>query len=234
MVPSNALHKLLSSPYQMTDPGDAGTITVDRQFAVVPIVSSGIETRTLAQPTKAGLQITLSMKTYVGAVTVTVTGGYNQAADTTFVLGTAADWVTLKSHQISTSYYWTIVAQEGTNIVETQQEMVISKLRLAVTAVTAVGSVQSLATNTLSYGLNVVKGGGTDLGLTLPAPLAGGVVVVKNNTASAAIVYPGGVASTSKINALATTTGISMGTVTSHTFLCENATQWWTLPLAIA
>jgi len=256
----NVLHRMYDAPYQMLDPGDGKTIWVNRQFATVPMVSAAAETRTLARPTKAGVVVTLLLKTYAaGAITVTVTGGYNQAADTAIIFNTTGDWVQLQSQMNDDVYCWRVVASEGVALTGVENafggvtagtvtaskglvvdankaldELVVSKLRLAITAVTAVGSVQSLATNTLSYGLNVVKGGGTDLGLTLPTPLTGGVVVVKNNTASAAIVYPGGVASTSIINALATTTGVSVATLKSHTFICENSTQWWTLPLAIA
>jgi hypothetical protein len=89
-----------------------------------------------------------------------------------------------------------------------------------------------LATNSLSPGLNVITGGGTDLGLKLPTPEVGLEVIVKNAIASAAIVY--GDVTATIINALATTTGLSVGATKDVTFLCENTTRWWSLPLAIA
>ena len=108
---------LFRSPYLKSDPGDAGTLTVDRQFAVFPIVTAAAETRTLAQPTKAGIQCMLVLDAYVaGACTLTVTGGYNKGGETSMVLGAAGvagDWVVFRSVKVGASYYWRVVASEG-------------------------------------------------------------------------------------------------------------------------
>jgi hypothetical protein len=110
--------------------------------------------------------------------------------------------------------------------------LTITKPKMVVTQVTAVGSVQSLATNSLAPGLNVIAGGGTDLGVKLPTAEAGLVVIVKNATASAALIY--GDVTATIINALATSTGFSVATTKTTTLICENTTRWWTVPLAIA
>jgi hypothetical protein len=47
--------------------------------------------------------------TYVGDVTLTVTGGYNVAGDTTYVLSAAGQWVTFTSVKVGSSYYWRLV-----------------------------------------------------------------------------------------------------------------------------
>lgn len=251
------------APLLVKDPGDTGTITIDRWGSVVPMVSAAAETRTLAAPNVAGLACLLVVDTYVGAITVTVTGGYDLAANTSLVFGAAGHWAKLVSVKVGTSYLWKILQWEGvtgptkvTDFTKIQgitngtayankavvlgaskeiDDILITKLRIARTAVTAVGSVWSLATNSLAAGLNVVTGGGTNLGLCLPTPEVGMEVIVKNASASTVIVY-GDKATTSAIiiNALATTTGISVADTKITTFICDNTTRWWTLPLAIA
>jgi hypothetical protein len=132
----------------MADPGDAGTITVDRWGAVCPIVSEAAETRTLAQPTKAGMSCLLVIDAYVGAVTVTVTGGYNQAAATDIIMGTAGDWVQFVSVKVGTaSYYWRVVKHEGTNLADTGGGTLSSQTitTLNTTALTATNANSTLA-----------------------------------------------------------------------------------------
>jgi hypothetical protein len=237
----------------VTDPGDAATIVVDRYGAVVPMVSgSAGETRTLAVPTKAGILATLVHDTDGGgAITLTVTSGYNADAQTSIVFSDAGDFVTLLSVKIGDNYRWRVVGSEGTNL---QQEAVtadnvtvndtlsvtnavisyatITNPKHVVTAVTAVGSVQSLATNSLSPGFNNIAGGGSNLGVSLPTAAAGLECIIKNTSGSTAIVYTHTQAAI--INALATSTGFSVADTKTIRLICENSTQWWTDPLAIA
>lgn len=111
------LHDAFRAPFLMTDPGDAGTITVDRDRGVVPVVTTAAETLTLAQPTKAGLIHTVELDTDGGDLTLTVTGGYNNEADTTIVFERAGDFVTFISLKIGASYYWRILkSAEGMSI----------------------------------------------------------------------------------------------------------------------
>jgi hypothetical protein len=114
----NALQQLYKSPYSILDPGDAGVIAPDRQFGICSLVTGASgETRTLIQPLKEGLVCTMSLDTDGGGdVVVTVTGGYNADADTAITLGDAGDFVALLSVKAGTSYYWRVLAQEGTNV----------------------------------------------------------------------------------------------------------------------
>lgn len=113
MVAHRTLFDMRRAPFAMVDPGDAGSIVPDRWGAVCPIVSTAAETRTLAQPTKPGMQCTLVLKTDGGDVTVTVTGGYNIDDDTTLVFSEAGEWVEFSSVDIGGSYYWRITGREG-------------------------------------------------------------------------------------------------------------------------
>jgi hypothetical protein len=132
-------HRLLfdayAAPFAKTDPGDAGSLTVDRDRAVFPVVTTGVETRTLVQPTKAGLVATVVLKTDGGNMTLTVTGGYNNDADTAIVFGDAGDFVTFISIDSGGSYYWRVLAQEGTDAAG--ETLDVDALSLGGTAVTA-------------------------------------------------------------------------------------------------
>ena len=103
------------------DPGDAGTVLVDRNPCFVGFVSAGAETRTLARPTKVGVLVTLHMKTDGGDITLTVTGGYNEDADTSFTFDDAGEFITLVSCEAGGTYYWRKIADHATAIL-TQTE----------------------------------------------------------------------------------------------------------------
>jgi len=112
----NVRHTLYRAPTTITDPGSAGTITVDKDGGVCPVVTAGAEARTLRTPTKAGINGTVVLKTAGGALTLTVTGGYNGDGDTSITFGDAGDYVRFMSIEYGGSYYWRIVSQEGTNV----------------------------------------------------------------------------------------------------------------------
>ena len=97
------------------DPGDAGTITPELWGQQFLITTAGVETRTLARPAKAGLLTSIVLDTDGGDLTLTVTGGYNAAADTSLVFGDAGDMAVFMSVKTGTTYQWTLVYHEGTN-----------------------------------------------------------------------------------------------------------------------
>lgn len=98
------------------DPGNAGTITPTMWGQQFLITTATTETRTLARPDKAGVLTTVVLDTDGGDLTLTVTGGYNAAGSTSIVFGTAGDMVVFMSVKTGTTYQWTAIAQEGTNI----------------------------------------------------------------------------------------------------------------------
>jgi len=103
-----AHYDLLWADYLMTDPGAGQSIVPDRQFGLVPLVTAGAEARTLRQPTKAGVYITLMLVTDGGDCTVTITGGYNQDDDTTYVFEDVGQSLPLVSIKEGASFYWRI------------------------------------------------------------------------------------------------------------------------------
>lgn len=107
------IQKVLHQARPAVDPGDADTITVDRSPHVVELVSLTAETRTLARPTKAGAICLLYMKTDGGDITLTVTGGFNEDAETSFVFSDAGQFLLLVSIQVGTSYTWRKVSDHS-------------------------------------------------------------------------------------------------------------------------
>lgn len=65
-------------------------------------------------------------------------------------------------------------------------------------------------------------------GVILPTPVAGRVLMLKNNAAAVLKVYP---ASGGQINAVGADTAMSLAANVSAIFMASSATQWWTLPL---
>lgn len=98
------------------DPGNAGTINPEMWGQQFLIKTAGAETRTLARPDRPGILTSIVLDTDGGDLTLTVTGSYNTAGDTTIVFNTAGDMVVFMSVKTGTTYEWTAIAQEGTNI----------------------------------------------------------------------------------------------------------------------
>lgn len=109
MSAHRVLQDLFNAPHVVTDPGDTKTITVDRQFSIVPIVTTGAATRTLAAPTKAGIVVTLMGETIVTGCTITVTGGVNDTSNTVIVLTVTGQYAILISERTGTTYAWNLV-----------------------------------------------------------------------------------------------------------------------------
>ncbi len=103
-------------PGLFNDPGASGTITFDNWGQVCSVVTATAEARTLARPTKPGIVASVVLDTDGGDLTLTVTGGYNADGDTSITFADAGDMVVFMSVKTGTTYQWTAIAQEGTNI----------------------------------------------------------------------------------------------------------------------
>jgi hypothetical protein len=135
-----------SSP--MADPGASGTITVDRSPAYVPLDSAAAETRTLAAPSKAGALVTIAMRVDTGDITLTVTGNYNEAGDSTFVFSDPGQFVTFQSVESAAgTFVWRKLTDYGAG------NVALAGLTSNVTELNRLDD--SLATNSLSRGTGV-------------------------------------------------------------------------------
>ncbi len=98
----------------IVDPGNAGTIAVDRSPVSVHLDSAGTETRTLAVPTRPGAIVGLVMRDDGGDITLTVTSGYNEAGDTTFTFSDPGQFVVFMSFEVADdTYRWRKVSDYG-------------------------------------------------------------------------------------------------------------------------
>lgn len=105
---------------------------------------------------------------------------------------------------------------------------VTGKVRLPVTAVTAVGNNQATAA-ALAEGINVVGGADDTTGVRLPTAVAGMVVIVKNTVSGKTLkLYP---ATGGKVNALADNASYDVGSVLATILVATSATQWYSVPL---
>lgn len=120
MNPSNVLQRELQCPFRIDDPGDGGSIIVDRNRGTCLVTTAAAETRTLPRPTKAGLVTRVQLYVDGGDCTLTVTGGYNEDGDTSITLDDIGDYVEFESIVTSDgsteTFYWQITSQRGTNV----------------------------------------------------------------------------------------------------------------------
>jgi hypothetical protein len=183
----------------------------------------------------------VEVDTYTSTCTLTVTGGYNQAADTDIIFGTAGDWVCFKSIKIGADYKWRIIAQEGTNATSTGGDTITSQTittlttttatinKMAFSTFTAVAAANSAINNAapLSYGFNVVSAADNTKAVILPVATAGMVVWVASPVANVSLpVFPqvsssiGGAAA----NAVCTLAAGICGA--GGIFVADNTTHW--------
>lgn len=178
--PHRILHDIFLAPYRMEDPGDTKTIHVAWEDAVIPIVTTGAETRTLAQPTGDGHTCTVVLETDGGDLTLTVTGGYNAAALTSITFEDAGDWVQFYSVKVGSSYYWRVLKSDGTDAPDFQllggvQTIAMNDAEVALT-LDATGT--QLTSNMLD--VDAESGATEDLLLPAEAGCNGMMLFIKN------------------------------------------------------
>ena len=101
--------------HHTTDPGDAGTITVDGANDYVQLVSAAAETRTLNRPTSIGQSVILNMQTDGGDITMTVTGGFDEAGNTTLTFADPGQVCELYAVAVddTPTYQWRVRTFDG-------------------------------------------------------------------------------------------------------------------------
>lgn len=124
-MPAGNAHRILRTLYDafssngpgiLKDPGSGGSIKPSMWAQFCAITTATGETRTLAQPNRAGIMTTICLDSDGGDLTLTVTGGYNNDDDTAIVFDDAGDMVVFLSIKEGSSYYWRAIAQEGTDV----------------------------------------------------------------------------------------------------------------------
>jgi hypothetical protein len=114
----NILQQLAREPeLEIVDPGDAGTIAVDRSLGICSIVTDASETRKIASPERAGIILAICFKSDGGDVAITGAGSeiLNSGAgtETTATMADAGDLLVLISINKGADIVWSPIANNG-------------------------------------------------------------------------------------------------------------------------
>lgn len=113
-TPANLPAAFEAADFKVQDPGASGVLPHTRGFAVIPLVTTAAQSRTLPAPIKPGQILTLQLKTDGGDCTVTVTGGYDEAGGTSLVFSDSGQFVTLLSVETADgTYRWRVLSYDG-------------------------------------------------------------------------------------------------------------------------
>lgn len=205
--PAGVLQRLLECEKRIDDPGDAGTIRVDRNFGVVALQgTTGTQTRTMPDPEDLGVRCTIAVEAITsGTITVTFSSAYDEAGTTTKAFTATGQTMDLISvPQGARTYVWREVRSDGasggggavTQVTSSSTGVTLNKMTGQITTValtTAAGAEERFTvTNSAVAATDVValattyNGNGTAM-LSVQKVAAGAFdVVITNVHASAA------------------------------------------------
>jgi hypothetical protein len=96
----------------IADPGNGGAIPATASGRV-PLVSTGAQTRTLAAPAAAGLELQLEMDADGGDIVLAVATTVNQTGNNRATFADAGDILVLRSIKVGANFRWRAVANDG-------------------------------------------------------------------------------------------------------------------------
>ena len=106
-----------STELDLLDPGNAGTIELDRSMGVCSVVTAASETRKIGSPQRTGVIVTVCLKTDGGDLAITGAGGEilnsGSGTETTATMAAAGDVLTLISVSKGANIVWAILANHG-------------------------------------------------------------------------------------------------------------------------
>ena len=109
-----------STELDLLDPGDAGTIELDRSMGVCSVVTAGSETRKIGSPQRTGVIITVCLKTDGGDLAITGKGGEilnsGSGTEATATMADAGDPLTLISVSKGANIVWAVLANHGATL----------------------------------------------------------------------------------------------------------------------
>lgn len=113
VVPLMSSAPPIPSMILLADPGDGEALPAESGY--LPIVTGAdAETRTLANPTGAGQELTIVHETDGGgAAVVTVASAINATGNTAITLADAGDFIVLRSIKVGANYRWRVAANDG-------------------------------------------------------------------------------------------------------------------------
>ena len=189
MSAHNVLQEINAAEVRTISSTTAETLKVTKWNHMFLLVSAGAETRTLPAPIKAGQRVVIAMKTDGGDVTVTVTGGFNEDGDTTFVFSDPGQFAIFEAMEIATAgtLAWRKVSDYGLGNIAPADSAVLSILSgLTATAdeinrssknstrPVAAGGANLTVTQALHDGKTILLDQATGTAVTLPAMTGSG------------------------------------------------------------
>lgn len=110
----NSLEEQTQAEFLLEDPGNGNAIPSPiKHGGVVPLITAAAETRTLEDPERPGLQITLCFRTDGGDCVVTADTAINQAGNTVMTFADAGDEITLRAIRVGTANVWRVASNDG-------------------------------------------------------------------------------------------------------------------------
>lgn len=120
------LNAIRDADHVLNDPGAGGLIDPFGDLQICELTTSAAESRTLANPTKAGIRLTLRMKTDGGDCTITVGNGVNVDGDTQAVFANVGDQLELISVSTETGFRWEVLVNTGPAALSGAEAVVIT------------------------------------------------------------------------------------------------------------
>ena len=173
----NLHYELFQSDKIIKDPGDGGTIHVDKDLQMCEMTSVGAdETRDLDNPTRAGIRCVLRMLTDGGDIVVTAANGWNVDLETDATFADAGDLLSLISVSLTaTTFRWQVLdGQIGVGIATST----------ATATATATATPSSTATTTTSASVSKSTSGSATTTQTATDTATQTISVTGTDTAS--------------------------------------------------
>lgn len=96
----------------IADPGASGAIPVTRSGSVA-ITTTAAQTRTLARPALAGIELAICLNVDGGDAVITVAAAINQTGNNTITMNDAGDTIVLKAVHVAGALIWRTMVNDG-------------------------------------------------------------------------------------------------------------------------
>lgn len=216
--PHRIHHLLYRGPKVLADPGDGGVITVSGDLQICEMTSTTTETRTLSNPTKAGIRLVLRLYSDGGDIVVGASNGFNTALALHATFADAGDMLSLISVTTSTGYRWqTLDGITGPQIATVTTTTTSTTTATTTGTATNTGTLTKTATDTLTKtntATNTLTKTATDTG-TLTTTNSGSKTGTATKTKTATDTLTKTLTKTDTLTKTATDTTSASATLTS-------------------
>lgn len=113
MSAHNALEQQFLSEFLVPDPGNGGTLGMDRDRQQYAIATGGAETRTLPDPHRPGLLLSISMIEDGGDCVIASDSPINATGNNRITLDDVNDTILLISIRTAAGHLWRVMGNDG-------------------------------------------------------------------------------------------------------------------------